>query len=286
MKIILWIFLFFSCSSRPEPVWIHDRPILQDYWFGIGVISKPFYGENIRFEARNQAITEIASQISIDIFASYEEVISENNFSIDEFAQSIIKARTENTLSDIETIDSYETKSEYYFLARLSKKTYYEAIEKQRNKAINAALDFILKAESRFSSATFGYLDHAMTEIFPYSDIPITIESPIDTGKMINVYNYIKLLTTTMLNNIQLIPNKEIFEMKPGLSRDVQIGVKVLDQNNIPIEKIPIQYSINNIMQSTSLLSNSKGQCSFSLSEVKDLDPIQYINFHLDLLVI
>ena len=118
MRVIVPIlFLFFiACSTHPEPGWIDSQPIAENYWFGVGSVEKPFYGSDIREEARSKALSEIASQISVDISGSFEQVVTEHNLSLDEFAKSVVNTRVENNLPNIEIVDSYESKNRYYLL--------------------------------------------------------------------------------------------------------------------------------------------------------------------------
>ena len=53
-----------ACSTHPEPEWIDSQPKAENYWFGVGSVEKPFYGSDIREEARSKALSEIAAQIA------------------------------------------------------------------------------------------------------------------------------------------------------------------------------------------------------------------------------
>ena len=143
---ILFLFIIISCASRSEPEWIASQQNAENYWFGVGSVKKPFYRDDIREEARNQALNEIASQISVDISGSFEQVITEHNLSLDEFATSVVKTRVDNKLLNIEIVDSYENKNRYYLLAKLSQTKYYETIEKQRRNAVKTALGLLNKS--------------------------------------------------------------------------------------------------------------------------------------------
>ena len=99
-----------SCASQSKPEWIAHQQNAENYWFGVGSVEKPFYGDDIRAEARSQALNEIASQISVDVSGSFEQIISEHNLSLDEFATSVVKTRVDNKLLNIEIIDSYENR--------------------------------------------------------------------------------------------------------------------------------------------------------------------------------
>ena len=114
MKIIIPILFLISCFNQPAPQWITKLEKEEGYWYGIGRVEKPFLGHDIRAEVRSQAINEISSQISINISASFKQVITENNLSIDEVTESIIKTRTDlNNLSNIEIIEKFEDKNHY-----------------------------------------------------------------------------------------------------------------------------------------------------------------------------
>ena len=140
-----------SCSNHPEPVWISNQPNADNYWFGISSVEKPYYGSDIREEARSKALNEIASQISVDVSASFEKVTTEHNLSLDEFAKSVIQTRVDNNLPNIEIVDSYESEYRYYLLARLSQSIYYETIEKKRRNGVKTALGLLDKAEYEFN---------------------------------------------------------------------------------------------------------------------------------------
>ena len=116
MKVIVPIIflLLLSCSNHPKPEWISNQPHVENYWFGIGSVEKPYFGSDIREEARSKALSEIASQISVDVTASFEKVNTEHNLSLDEFSKSIVKIRVNNNLPNIEIVDSYESKNRYY----------------------------------------------------------------------------------------------------------------------------------------------------------------------------
>ena len=273
-----------SCASRSEPEWIESQQNAENYWFGVGSVEKPFYGDDIREEARNQALNEIASQISVYISSSFEEVITEHNFSLDEFATSVVKIRVDNKLLNIEIVDSYENKNRYYLLAKLSQTKYYEAIEKQRRNAVKTAIGLLDKSESEFNIQSFTYLSEAMNEIIPYMDIPIEEEYPVGSGKTINLYSYIKLLANTSINRFRLIPIQEAVEIKLGFSRDIQLGVKVVDNNsNAPIENVPVNCYIDENNKSSFALSDTEGNCIFPVPSITDDKPIQYVNFEVNM---
>ena len=136
-----------SCASRTDPEWIISQPKAEGYWFGTGSVKKPFYGDDIREEARNKALSDISTQISVKVSGTFKRVVTEHNLSFDDLTESITEIRVKNNLTHVENIDEYESKDRYYFLVRLSKATYYETIAKQRRNAIQSALGFLNKSQ-------------------------------------------------------------------------------------------------------------------------------------------
>jgi len=278
------VLLLLSCSNHPEPSWISNQPYAEHYWFGIGSVEKPYSGSDIREEARSKAISEIASQISVDISGSFEQVITENNFDLDKFAKSVIKTRAENNLPNIEIMDSYESKSRYFVLARLSQSTYYETIERKRQNAVKTVLGLLEKAESGFTAQSFTFLNEAMLEIAPYMDVPIQEEYPKGSGKFVNLYSYIKLLAHTLVGRISIVPERKELEIKLGLSSDVGLTVQIIDnQDKDPLINIPV---LGNILENDLggvVFSDGNGKCTFSIPALNGKTAIQYMNYEVEI---
>ena len=60
------------------------------------------------------------------------------------------------------------------------------------------------------------------------------------------------------------MPNQETVEIKLGFSRDIQLGIKVVDNNsNTPIENVPINCYIDENEKGSFALSDANGMCIF-----------------------
>ena len=272
--------LFLSCFNQPAPDWISNQPSKTGYWFGIGIVEKPFKGNDIREEAHGKALSEIASQISVDVSGSFKQVITETNLSLDEYAESIIQTRVDNNLSNIEIVDFYDGKDRYYLLARLSQKIYYDSLERKRKNAVESAIGLLEKAESELTVQSFTALAEAMNEISPYLDIPIKEEYPKGSGKVVNLYSTIKLLANTMVDRIQLLPKSVEFEIKLGMTQNVNLQAQIIDSHtNHPLNNFPVTGSINDDIVEGIVLSDNNGNCTFSLPVLNDKASIKYMNF-------
>ena len=105
---IIFLILILACASHPVPEWMEGQPNAKGYWFGIGIVEKPFDGGDCREEALNKALSEISSQISVEVSGSFKRVVTENNLSLDEFSESVLKTRVDKTLPNVEYIDFYD----------------------------------------------------------------------------------------------------------------------------------------------------------------------------------
>ncbi len=283
-SVLIFFILILSCASRIEPEWLKTQPQKEDFWFGIGIIEKPYYGDDCREGALNKALAEISAQISVDISTSFERVVKEHNLTLDEFTKSIMQTRIDKNLPYIEIIDFYDSKERCGLLAHLSQLTYYQTIELQRHNAVKSALGFLTQAESDFNIQTFTYLNEALSEILPYMDVPIEKEYPLGSGRIVNLYSYIKLMANSSLNRINLVPDKKTVEMKLGFSRDLKLSVQVWDnKHNTPIENIPIICYIDNKEHGSFALSGTEGNCIFPVPAIRNKKSIQFINFEVNM---
>ena len=285
MKIIgsLLLLLIIGCATHSEPDWFGSQPKTNGYWFGIGMVEKPFQGGECREKAINLALSEISSQISVEISASFERIVTENNLSFEDFSQSIIKTRVEKNLPNVEYVDYYDSKEKCGMLARLSQSIYYETIALQRRNAIQTSIGLLEQAESNFSFQTFSYLNEAMSEIMPYLDIPIEEEYPIGSGNRVNLHRYIKVLASQSMSRLSLDPNQKDLEVKRGFTRDIQLGMRVKDKiNDTPMESIPVMCYMVDDRDHALSLSDSDGGCIFSLPQIREKKSIQYVNYKVD----
>jgi len=275
------ILISFSCSNRPKPEWLNSQPQQLYYWYGIGIVNKKNLNNDCRELAKNNAISEIASQIKLELSGKFKRVITENNLNLNDFSESIFETRTENKFFDVEFVDYYDGRDKCAMLVKLSQVKYYKKIEEMRENAVKTTLGLLEEAESEFSYQTFSYLNDAINEIFPYVDFPIEVEYPSGTGEIINIYRYIKVQSSKYLNRINLVPDSENIEINLVNISKESFNVRALDKKNGSIlYNIPVLSYLNNDEKSKTVFSNQLGNSAFSFSQIENKS-IQYINFEL-----
>ncbi len=266
-----------SCSSPKPPDWIYTQPENTDYWFGYGIVAKPFSGD-IREEARNRAIEEIAAQISIQISSQMENLITEHNYDVNEFTRSLTETRINSNLENIEISKTYNDKEEFILLAKLSRQKYYETVQKQRRNAVETALGLVRQADENFKGATFTLLDQAINEISNYMDEPIFVEYPVGSGLSVQLYPLLKLKISELLNRISLKVSPNRVTSVIGIPDINVISVQVIDvETGNPIPDIPLTWSMTSPTDYL-IYSDEHGEAGFTLPVIVDKTPVQPFN--------
>jgi hypothetical protein len=169
----LILFLMISCSTGKKltyeelmegaPSWAKQTPNSAEYYHGVGMVSKITSPVDYREIARQNALSEIASAISVNI--SSTSVL--NQFEYDdkytEFYRDNIRMTTQQQLEGYELVDNWENQQQYWVYYRLSKSRFDEIKQQRISKALEAsrsgfdkARDF--KAEGNFVESMRFYI--------------------------------------------------------------------------------------------------------------------------------
>ena len=278
---LLFFCFFLGCMNRSEPNWFSQQPQSDEYWFGIGIVEKKLINGECRESARNLALSEISSQISVDISGSFERIMIENNLSLSDFSKSIMKIHIDKNLPKVEYVEYFDSKNKCGMLARLSQSTYYESIALQRKNAIQISIGLLEQAESKFNFQSFSFLNDAMVEIIPYMDVPIEVEYPAGSKEFINLPRYLKVLTNKYLNRLEIIPKDKNIEIKKGFSKNIELITRVVDkQSGNFMNGIPVLCEMHDKLFED--ISDESGECFFPLSIMMANNSIYHVNYSID----
>ncbi|MFQ6609822.1 MAG: LPP20 family lipoprotein [Fidelibacterota bacterium] len=276
---IFFILIFlWGCTSHPEPLpdWGVRIPNDPDYWYGLGIA-------NTREDARQHAINEISSQISITISSTLSGIKTEYNFNINEFTKQVVETRVNSSLNNIELVDSYQSNSKYYVLARLSKQKYYDEIELKKNNAIQQALNYLERTTKDFSIQSIKYLDFALNEIEPFQDYPMIVEYPENSGNKIMLRPYLSELVINFSERLRCTFSENEIIMYYGIPDPKRLFVDCVDNvTNERMEGVPVNlYSPENDL-TDKVLTNSEGFSEVIVRRVLNKEPVQYIRGEVD----
>ncbi len=256
---IVCITLFFSCRSvkqtpvvveeeRP-PQWVQQYPIDQQYF--IGIASAPITpGSAQHFsQARDAALAEIASSITVQIVSESESRIREDNYLFSHTFEERISSFAKQDLEGYELVDSWEGDHHYWVYYRLSKDLYRRQIEERIRIASNLSADLINKSESEIE--TNKHAQAIRYNLQAYSNISDFIGYGIEANindENVFLENHIWGMTQDMMRSlrIEFIPSNATGRFLQGLNDKVKI--KVLSQYsrssaNRPVPEMPLLLS-------------------------------------------
>ena len=285
MQIIVLLFLIFvSCVSQPTtptPDWILASNSNPNHWIGVGSVEKPFSG-NIREAARSQAVNEIASQITIQISSNFTNIMTEYNYDINTFSKSIIDTRVENNLGAIEYLNFHEDEYRFYVHAKLSKRKYYEALDRKRENAVQTALGYIQRADRELNGDSFNLLQSAIDEILQFMDEPLQIQYE---GKSQNLYSLIKLKFQDKVNRVQLISEKKEINVTFGFSENNIIEILSKNKNSGKIiSGIPVKIESSENINLISGVTDANGRLLLPLPKFESFGIQKQIILSMDFL--
>ena len=263
-SILISFILIFAIKCNSVSSSLSDWEKMYDsnfYWYGTAVIHKSNQ-ENIHKIAREEAINEIATQISVTINNSYNKTFIENNYQIEKnLVIQNLQSQVNNNLEEIEIVEFKDFKNKYMLLARLSKSKYYASVKRKRENSKNTAMEYVNKSEG-ISFQSFTKLAEAKSIIYPYMDYPITIQY---NNKDENLYSLIEWKISDMLDNINIEMKADEKRIKKFINKD-PIRVKVINKNNnTGIKNIPLFSNFNNKIDYC--ITNNYGECEFFIDE-------------------
>lgn len=212
-------------EKKEKPDWIHNRPQNSDYFIGIGVATDSGNKEEDIQRAKDNALAEISSQISVTITSEIEDAVREfaeksgdnETYVTKEMMKSKVSSYSNEVLEGVEFVDSWTSspKEGYWFYYRLDKDVLRIRFENARDKAVQyfrKALENLNKYEIALSVQ--NYVD-ALAAIDNYLGKPIRVTHP-ETSKEIILQDFIKQDIERILNDIFIEVKKESYNVKKG----------------------------------------------------------------------
>jgi len=279
------LLLLISCSTGPKPApdWVDIQPVSADRWYGIG-ISPITKKSDYREIARNKATEEIGAQITTHLESSFELVQTEINLNYEEYSKSVINFRVDISLPEVKIVDTYTDGNRYYVMAQLIKEDYNRIIRLKKQKAVETALDYMTSAEENLSTESFNYLNKALQEITPFIDFPLKAEYPINSGKQVNLYSTIYILTQKLNNRFELTSDKTELFTTIGIRKEHIFTVSCTDKlTGSSLSGIPLKAAMPGNQITENMVTDKNGHAIFHVFKIMNKTPVQYIDIRLDI---
>ena len=282
--------LFTSGVSAKTPDWVEKRPVDPAYYIGIGVAVKSGDGKEYLQSAKQAALSDLASEITVNISSELIDIAIEQSGLSEEEVYREIRATTAAELEGYELVDTYETKNEYWIYYRLSRATYAAKKQERLENAMNLALDFYSKGinsrnQGKHAQA-LGYLLEAFKPIQGYITDPL---ETIYNGEEIYVKNEIYSSIQGILGSIAFSgkPEKSSGKMGKPLSSVLEVRASYQPESGgaQPMADLPVRFTFKR--GSGELLelvrTNSRGFARCRVARITSREPLQIVTAAADL---
>ncbi|MFW6095955.1 MAG: LPP20 family lipoprotein, partial [Bacteroidota bacterium] len=122
-----------SAGNKKKPDWVKSRPVDNNYYIGIG--SANTYEDNYTKVAKNNALTDLISEISVKLSSNSVLRQFEDESGFGEEFEAVTKMHIKDDLEDYEVVDSWEGEDKYWVFYRLSKEKYKRQKREKLEKA-------------------------------------------------------------------------------------------------------------------------------------------------------
>ena len=243
MKRGLYILLLLlsACSvAKKQPEWTLQQPFDNGYYSA--VVKIPKKAPNYKELARNEAIREISTQISVQIDSDIALKETEANGIPSSELISSIRSSSNNKIRDLQLVGTYETKNDYWAYYRLSKSEYYAWRKNQCEQATAQALNLLNEFDLSQTNLTPGIsaLLKGLELIVDYTDMDLTTSY---RNKQINLYNELFFRLNHLTEKVKINYAEKEIDLTAKQRERKSIAVFVIYQQEIPVNNFPVCFN-------------------------------------------
>ncbi|MCD4796840.1 MAG: LPP20 family lipoprotein [Candidatus Cloacimonetes bacterium] len=290
-QFLLLICLFFQFDlllAKKAPDWVTSRPIYKEFYIGIGYASK-VKGSSEHIEiAKNGALKNLASEITVNISGEVISNVVEKSGILEEELKSLIRSTTEAELEGYELVDEWQNKKEYWVYYRLSKVIYRKLRQENIDKAVSLSLNLFSEAKKNETSKNYEkallYYLQALGPIEKY--ITETLQTEFG-GRTIYLNNEIYFSIQNLLSNIELKPVKANVEAKRNKALKQPLVVKAFyyEADKTLISNLPLAFAFTrgdgDLIKNVRTNMNGEARCK--VSKVTSNESMQMVGVKLDI---
>lgn len=288
-SLITLLFVSTSFARKRPPKWVKNRPVSSEYYIGIAVVSKNV--ENYMQLAKNKALQDLASQISIKISSNSVLHQFEDNTGFKEEFESQVQTSLVQELEGYELVASWNNKrgKEYWEYYRLSKKQFALMQRLKLNKAKKIAQNYFEEAQEYEKKLNIiqalNYYIKAIDAVKKYLDEDLSV---MTFGGSINLGTEIYKRIQNIYKRVELVPVKKNIKIEISTSIKEPFLVKanwIADSGENELVGLPLNL---NFVTGAGILNKSVktdefGYASSQLTRVTSKQKLQKIEVGLDL---
>lgn len=284
--VVFFLVFYALVFAQEKPMWVLHRPSEPGYYIGIGSARETGTPQEYMQRARNDALNDIAQQITVTISGEQMSKFSEKLGGLSSEYQAEVRASTSAELEGVETVETWDGGDEYWVYLRLSISQYKKEQAEKLRKAVSLAADLYSKAKTaeangNFSEALQFYLQ-SLGSLEKYLADPIMVKY---NGTEILLSNDLISSLQSLLDKIELAAHPS--NVKAQVGGQVKQPLEVLATNassRRPIPLLPVRYSF--VRGSGELIATARtNQSGTALSRITKLtgtDQLQIIKAEVD----
>jgi hypothetical protein len=273
-------------QSPDQPRWIQSRPVIPGYYTGIGWARKTSNIQQYQQTAKQNALSDLAGEISVNISSSSVLHAFESNLGFREDFSSTIQARTMEQLEGFELADAWEDQGNYWIYYRLSAARYSEIKERRKNDAITRATGYLENAlvsrEQGNIRLHLVQLINSLETVKDYFDDPLPVEF---RGKPTQLGNEIFNELSLTISRLHIIPGQQEIRIKAGQEVLPQIlSFKVTSQQTGAVPDFPLlaNYS-ERPLRNNRIRTGMDGNAGFGIDRVRSSKTFETFSVTADL---
>lgn len=245
--VVMMLFLSISEVAAKAPEWVEKRPKSDAYYNGIGIQSKSA-DIDYRQAARDLALNDLASEITVNISGETIRNVAEKAGLIEEDYRSLVRSTTQAELTDYKLVDTWENKEAYFVYFQLSKALYRAQQQAKIDAAVDLALDLFSKSVEHENQGQIEkailYAIQALYPIEKYLAEPLEVEFQ---GQSIYLFNEIYASLQRLLSGIEFRCNAQEISATfgRGVSRPVGVQVNYFSRSGsaVPVANLPVEFA-------------------------------------------
>ncbi|MDP3113659.1 MAG: LPP20 family lipoprotein [Candidatus Cloacimonadaceae bacterium] len=260
-------------ASVKPPLWITQHPNESGYYIGIGrsIIAG---NKDYQNQAKNAAYNDIATQIEVYVKGESESKFTEDTGVVRDYSMTRTQTSTDVKIENIELVDSWSNKKEYWVYYRLSKAEYQRIRSERIESALNIGRGFYEQSLENLEKSLYVVaiqnLYLAFNAISPYIGETLKVAS---WGKEINLDQKIIQMINELQNNVLIEFASSAVNCKKGKDIDISIPLLVsmlMNNNKVPISGIPISFiQIGGLGKVTNYaVTDAAGKIDFKISKM------------------
>lgn len=288
--LILSLFII-SCSGSKKvaeedlrPDWVKQKPIVPGYYIGIGRANKVGTTPQYTAKARENALADMAGDISSEVSATSVLHKIEDKYGITESFSERIEINSEDYFAGFDPVDSYETENYFWVYYRINKSTYHEMKEKKKQSAISngkskylSAMEQIQKGNAKEAIAFSLQGLQAIKEYLAEETTTEINNEKTDLGN--ELYGFL----SNTIKNLSIESLQENVKVVRNESNSKHIYFKTFYENQT-VSTIPIKFSYSGgFLKTDRISSDANGQATLELETIRSKNNSENITATIDL---